>query len=167
MEPRVKIALLGEYGVGKTRIRSRFVEGIFSHDQSCHLWGRFGKKKINFNDSLINIEIWDTAGEERYNSYRFSYLKAVDGLVLVYKVSSRGSYEGISKILGHLIRSDINKPTILVGTKIDLENREVSYQEAQKFAESKGFLFNEICSETNENINESIISLAKRILKIE
>jgi len=167
MDNLLKIALIGEYRVGKTKITIRFVDRVFSHDPNSTIWGSFGKRKILVNDHQVTIEIWDTAGEEKYNYYNLSPLKRVDGLVLVYKVSSRKSFEGIINILSLLIKSEVKKPTILVGTKIDLENREVTYQEAQKYAESKGFLFSEVCSETNENIDETFASLAKRILKME
>ena len=167
MDSILKIALIGEYRVGKTKITIRFVDGVFSHDQNSTKWGSFGQRTILVNDHHVKIEIWDTAGEEKFNYYNFSPLKKVDGLVLVYKVSSRKSFEGILNLISLLVKSDVKKPTIIVGTKIYLENREVTYQEAQKFAELKGFLFSEVCSETNENIDESFASLAKRILKME
>ena len=110
--------------------------------------------------------IWDTKRQESFKNITKQFFKGAEGIIFVYNISDRRSFEFLENALKvSLALDDIIK--ILIGNKInnDNNNREVSYEEGKNFAESNGIKFIETCPETNENINEAFEMIAKEILK--
>jgi Ras-related protein Rab-11A len=137
----VKIVLLGDSGVGKTNISSRFLKGEFNLDTKATIGVEFGSKKFEINGRNIKAQIWDTAGQERYKSITNAYYKGAKGALLIYDVSRRSTFENIDKWIVDLKQnSDPNVNIILMGNKCDIpvEQREVSLYDGQKKAELYG-----------------------------
>ncbi len=109
------------------------------------------------------MKIWDIKGQERFRNFSLHIFKGSQGIIFVYNISDRSSFEFLKNALKVFFALD-DTIKILIGNKID-NNRFVSYEEGKNFAESNGIKFIETCPETNENINEAFEMIAKEILK--
>ena len=107
--------------------------------------------------------IWDTKRQESFKNITKQFFKGAEGIIFVYNISDRRSFEFLENALKVSLALD-DTIKILIGNKID-NYRVVSYEEGKNFAESNGIKFIETCPETNENINEAFEMIAKEILK--
>ena len=113
------------------------------------------------------MEIWDTAGQEKFRSLPQTYYRR-DGILLVYSTTNRESFEGLYYWLDGIKKYSNNAAKILIGNITDPESkREVLYQEGKDFAEVNGMEFIEVCPKKNENVDEAFEMLVKEILKSE
>jgi len=114
----------------------------------------------------IKLQIWDNAGEERYKTFSASHFRGGNGVLLLYNITDRGSFENLNSWLIEIEKNgkkDICK--ILVGTNCDLvEERIVTYQEGKEFATSNGMKFIEVSAKNNINVNEAFETLVEDIL---
>eukprot|EP01125_Pyxidicula_operculata_P004641 TRINITY_DN1745_c0_g1_i1.p1 TRINITY_DN1745_c0_g1~~TRINITY_DN1745_c0_g1_i1.p1 ORF type:complete len:126 (-),score=14.32 TRINITY_DN1745_c0_g1_i1:115-492(-) len=112
------------------------------------------------------IQLWDTAGQERYRTIITSYYRGSQAILIVYDITNRVSFDNVTEWLNEIAKhasDDVLK--ILVGSKSDLdENRSVSYEEGQKFADSHGMPFYEISSKMNTNIDEIFENATTQLL---
>jgi small GTP-binding protein len=131
-------------------------------------------KKIEISDNekkkTISLKIWDTAGQERFRSVATQYIKSCDGLLIVYAINDRKSFEKIDDWLKEVEEkknTNYNVPLVLIGNKIDLEKeREVSFQEVEKLALKYGMQFYECSAKTRININEAFQYLIDNVVDI-
>eukprot|EP01098_Paradermamoeba_levis_P010101 TRINITY_DN4228_c0_g1_i1.p1 TRINITY_DN4228_c0_g1~~TRINITY_DN4228_c0_g1_i1.p1 ORF type:complete len:187 (-),score=44.47 TRINITY_DN4228_c0_g1_i1:93-653(-) len=159
-EPRLKVVLLGDYGVGKTSIIHRFADKVWNPDIS-YTTTQIKECVVAVETRVVPIQLWDTAGSERFSTLTVSYYKNVDVAVLVYDVSNEDSFDHIEnwqKELKQFTQHDIY--TIIIGNKIDLE-RKVSLEEAQDYAEKCGCKWLEVSAKEGENIEPLFVSLVK------
>lgn len=128
-----KIIIIGDSGVGKTNILSRYIKNSFSFDTRSTVGVEFGAKKIEVNGIKVKSQIWDTAGQERYRSITNTYYKGAKGALVVYDVSKRDSFENINKWVNELrMNGEKDVIIVLVGNKNDLiEERTVSTEEGE------------------------------------
>ena len=106
--------------------------------------------------SNINVDLYDTAGQEKYHALSKSYYQKTDSCLLVYSISDRKSFEEIKKYYKPRIKELCKKniKVILLGNKTDLNNeRKVSAKEGSDYALKNGFLFNETSCVKNENVS--------------
>jgi small GTP-binding protein len=92
---KCKVVLIGESGVGKTSIFSRYIEDKFEHEVNSTASASFLKKYEKFNNKLIEIDVWDTAGQEQYRSFTNLFYKNAKIVLLVYDMTNRKSFENI------------------------------------------------------------------------
>jgi Ras-related protein Rab-11A len=154
----VKIVLIGDSGVGKTNISSRFLKGEFNMDTKATVGVEFGSKKFEIEGYNIKAQIWDTAGQERYKSITNAYYKGAKGALLVYDVSRRSTFDSIDRWITDLRQnSDPNVNIILVGNKCDIpdDEREVLTSDGQKKAELYRIAFFETSALRDINIVEA------------
>ena len=156
-EFQIKLLTLGETGVGKTSIILRYTDNSFLNSQLYTIGIDCKIKKIKIDNKYINVLIWDTAGQERFRNITSHYYNNADGILLVYDISNRESFENLNYWLNEINeKADKNKINlILVGNKSDInfnnnkieENEEdnnniikhkrmISYEEGKKMAES-------------------------------
>ncbi len=135
-----KVVLIGDSGVGKTNLLSRYLKNEFSFDSKTTVGVEFGAKRIDLDGVKIKAQIWDTAGQERFRSITNAYYKGAKGALLVYDVTRRETFDNINKWVPELKQSgDKDVTIILVGNKTDLEtDRQVSTEEGNKKAELYG-----------------------------
>ena len=135
----IKLLLVGDSGVGKTNILTRFSKNEFNHNTKSTIGVEFGTKILNIKDHNIKLQIWDTAGQERYKSITVAYYKGSKGAIIVYDITRKESFNNILTWLND-IKNNADKDIviILVGNKCDLIDREVSIEEGRKFAEMYG-----------------------------
>ena len=114
----------------------------------------------------LKLHIWDTAGEERYKNITSSYCRGANGILLLYNITDRESFDNLNSWLTEIKRnSDKNLCLILVGTNCDLENeRKVTYQEGKDFATKNGIKFIEVSAKNNINVKEAFDILLEDIL---
>ena len=138
-----KIVLIGDSGVGKTNILSRYISNEFSLNTQATVGVEFGSKIIKKGEKLIKLQIWDTAGQERYKSITSAYYKGSKGAFVVYDISRRCTFDNVDKWIGELKNNGSEDVYImLVGNKSDLKDkREISEEEVQKKAEVYNIAF--------------------------
>ena len=141
MTTTCKIVLVGDAGTGKTCIISRFVNDKFNKSQMTTACPSFCTKTISYPQykKTINLEIWDTAGQEMYRSISKLFYKNASVGILVYDITSIKSFQNIKDYWYNELKQNTDSNIIfnLVGNKIDLfENEEVNEEEAKEYAKS-------------------------------
>ena len=162
-----KLVLIGDSGVGKTNILTRYTKNEFSLATQTTVGVEFGSKIIKKNDKLIKLQIWDTAGQERYKSITSAYYKGSKGAFVVYDISRKPTFENVDKWIGELKTNASEDVLImLVGNKSDLEDkREVQIDEVKKKAEQHKIAFCETSALKGNNIEQAFDSLIDEIAK--
>lgn len=116
-----KIVIIGDSGVGKTNLLSRFVDGTFSIDSKPTIGVEFATKTYNIDNKVIKNQIWDTAGQQRFRAITNAYYRGAQGAVIVYDITKSRTFENLNKWLSEL--RDNAEPDIaimLLGNKCDL-----------------------------------------------
>ena len=162
-----KIALLGDSTVGKTSICLTY-KGIEFKENTLFTIGtdKFDKIIKVENGKEIKLVIWDTAGQERFRSIALSAIKSVNGIILVADLTKKESFINIKMWLEN-IQNNFNNPSlVLFGNKADLtEKRQVTSEEAKKYAEENGLIYFETSAKTNQGINEGFAYIANQAYK--
>ena len=114
----------------------------------------------------LKVQIWDTAGDERYKNITKNYYKGANGILLLYNITNRESFDSLNSWLTEIKKNaNQNLSLILVGTNCDLENeRKVTYQEGKDFARKNGIKFIEVSAKNNINVKEAFDILLEDIL---
>lgn len=162
-----KMIIIGDSGVGKTNILSRYTKDQFSFDFRSTVGVEFGAKKIEMYGIKIKNQIWDTAGQERYKSITSSYYKGAKGALVVYDITKRDTFINVSKWIGDLkMNGEKDVIIVLVGNKSDLnDDREVSIEEGIEFAKEKNVLFVETSAFKSVNIEKAFTLIVEQLLK--
>jgi len=165
-----KIVLLGDTGVGKTSIALRFTQDIFQPRTNPTIGASFLMKTLDVGEGpqqqKIKLQIWDTAGQDRFRSLAPMYYRGASAAVLVYDTCSAVSFEKIKDWVSELktnIQDDI--VMFVVGNKVDkaAKHRQLPTETGQAYARSVGAGFIEASAKTNEGIAEIFIDVAKRL----
>ena len=162
-----KLVLIGDSGVGKTNILSRYVRDEFSIETKSTVGVEFGSKIIKLNNINIKVQIWDTAGQERYRSITNAYYKGAKGAFIVYDIANKKTFDDIEKWISDLkTNSDENLSIILIGNKTDLnDKREVTIEEGKNKAELYKFAFIETSAFNGNNIEKAFNELITDVYK--
>lgn len=164
----LKILIIGESGVGKSSLLLRFTDDTFDPEQASTIGVDFKVKTITVEgNNKAKLAIWDTAGQERFRTLTPSYYRGAQGVILVYDVSSKQSFNKLDAWLNELetfaTKHDLVK--MLVGNKIDKERREVSKEEGLKFARKHRMLFIEASAKTKEGVQYAFEELVEKIIQ--
>ena len=138
-----KVVLIGDSGVGKSNLLSRFTRDEFNLEQKSTIGVEFATKSIQTEGKTIKAQIWDTAGQERYRAITSAYYRGAVGALLVYDISKHSTFENVERWLQELrVHAEPNTVIMLVGNKSDLRHlRTVSTEEAKQFAEENEIAF--------------------------
>ncbi|KAJ5068939.1 ras-related protein rab-2a [Anaeramoeba ignava] len=159
-----KFIVVGNSGVGKSSLLSRFTEQKFKISHEPTIGVEIGARTITIDGHLIKIQVWDTVGQESFHSLTRSYYRAAAGALLVYDVTRRDTFDSISKWLQNAEQEVANLQSILIGNKVDLSDRiQVQTEEGKKFADQHGLLFKETSAKDNLCIDEAFNEVAERI----
>ena len=148
--------------VGKTSISKRFITGKFvkidindrTVNTNCY------QKRIQVHDSIINLNVWDTAGEEKYHAMAPIFYRGADGAVVIFDVTKKETFNRATKWFHELNEfAEGNPKIILVGNKIDLTNRQVTKEEAISLAQQYKCNFLEVSALLGTNVDEVFNSL--------
>ena len=148
---RHKIIFVGDAGVGKTTIIGRIMDNPFSEVYEPSIGVDFMSKNIKYQGQNIKLQMWDTAGQEKYKGLIPSYVRNSSIVFLVYDISSKPSFDNIPNWI-NFIKSIENTTLVLCGNKIDLDKREVKKEEGEELAKKEGISFFEVSAKTDENI---------------
>ena len=148
---RHKIIFVGDAAVGKTSIINRIVDNPFNESYEMSIGVDFMSKNLRYHGQNIKLQIWDSAGQEKYKGLIPSYVRNSSIVFVVYDISSKNSFNNVPSWIS-FIKSIENTKIILCGNKIDLTTREVQKNEGEKFAQKEGIPFFEVSAKTNDNI---------------
>ena len=162
---KLKIMVLGESMVGKTSLITRYTNDKFGGRYLCTVGIDFQKKKIEKNGKRVLLQIWDTAGQERFRNVTKNYFQASQGFILAYDLNNKESFEKVQYWVEEIKSNAEEKiKCILIGTKCDLDKREVSEEEGQNLGQKYGYKFLETSAKENININETFETLVSEIM---
>lgn len=164
-----KVLLLGDSTVGKTCFLMKYTDKTFQdiHMSTIGLDYRLKAMKLK-SGKKIKLQIWDTAGQDRFRAITKNYYKGSHGIILIYDVTSIQTYENIKTWVSQ-IREEASSNVVIyiVGNKIDMEEeRKVSKEEGKNLADELGFPFVETSAKTGINVNETFEDLVERVDKI-
>ena len=166
-----KLVVLGDSGVGKTTLIHKYVNKEFRADFKSTIGADFTAKEIVVdNNYKIDLQIWDTAGEERFHSVGAAFYRGTDACIIVYDVTSRDSFNRIKVWQEDLytksgVDDTANFPLIVFGNKKDLEDqRVVSTKEGQTLAHEINALFVETSALTGDNVENAIFEVIRNHL---
>ena len=149
----IKVIILGDSYVGKSSLINRLINNKFV-DLSSTLSIEYHTYIISINDYKIRMQLWDTAGQEKYNSIISNYYKGTDVAIFVYSIDKQETFENIQMWYKHLKENNEDSLNILIGNKLDMEKegaRVVSYENAENFARDNNFfLIREISCKSKE-----------------
>ena len=152
---RFKVVLLGNVAVGKTSILNRYVDNKYSKDYHCNVGVEFKVKSVSVNQSTIaDLKIWDTCGDEKYRAITKQYYRDAQGIILVYDLTQRETYEKLNDWLKMIKETVTENPVIiLVGNKLDTgDQRKVTTAEGQIMANRYELEYLEVSAKTGSNV---------------
>ncbi|KAG8526235.1 uncharacterized protein KY384_000228 [Bacidia gigantensis] len=163
-----KVVLIGDSGVGKSNLLSRFTRNEFNLDSKSTIGVEFATRSIQVDAKTIKAQIWDTAGQERYRAITSAYYRGAVGALLVYDISKHQTYENVQRWLKELRdHADANIVIMLVGNKSDLRHlRAVPTEEAKGFASENNLSFIETSALDASNVELAFQNILTEIYRI-
>ena len=169
IDGKCQLLIIGDSTVGKTSILCRYANGIFNANYLATIGlDNFTKDEI-IDNKTIRIKIWDTAGQEKYQSLTKGFFRNAQGIMVVFDVTNSETYKDIkywTQSIKAYMSSDIDKiSVIIIGNKIDSIEREVKMGEAEVYCQELGYPYFETSAKTGENVDETIKYLVKQVIK--
>ena len=147
------VILLGNSSVGKTSILNKFVDDIFSNKTQCTIDVGLKLKNLKIDKNLYaQLNIYDTAGQEKYRSLTKSYYNRANGIILVFDLTNENSFNDLNSWMREINDNVGNVEIILVGNKSDLGNRQVTKYKAENYAKEKNLKYIETSAKEGTNI---------------
>ena len=181
-EHLLKVLILGDTNVGKTNFLLRFTENNFIENHITTIGFDYKSSILNIPLSsqdttldkpaehrIVKLQIWDTAGQERFMSVTKNLLLRVQGVIIMYDITSKSSFENVKRWISSIRENTSDKmPIVIVGNKLDLEaNRQVLAEKGKALAEEYQISehFYEASAKDNLNVREAFFDLTKEVLK--
>ena len=154
---RQKIIFCGDAGVGKTSIINSIMGQKFSEEYEPSIGVDFFSKTVRYNGRLIKLQIWDSAGQEKFRSLIPNYIRGSAIIFLIFDVSQKITYEHLNEWLNFITNIENGGLIIIVGNKIDLkDSREVNTEEAEKYCKDKKYEYFEVSAKNGTNIDNML-----------
>jgi Ras-related protein Rab-18 len=164
-----KVLLVGDSLVGKSCLLTRFTTDRFDDKSTSTIGVDFRVKYMLLNGKRVKLTVWDTAGQERFRTLSSSYYRGAQGIILVYDVTERNTFENLERIWMKEvdIYSNVDDAVkMVVANKVDLDTqRAVSSAEGHDFARTHGCLYVETSAKTNLAVGQAFEELALKILE--
>ena len=162
---KVKLIIVGDSGVGKTNLITRFASDKFEKNSKATIGVEFIYKTLKINKDIFKIEMWDTAGEERYKSITTAYYKGAKGAIIVYDITSEQSFNNIETWIHEVKgKSSNNLQILIIGNKSDLyKDRKISLEKGIEKAKSLNLHLFEASALEKTNVKEAFYCLFKEI----
>jgi Ras-related protein Rab-1A len=165
-----KLLLIGNSGVGKSNMLLRFADDVYKEDHTATIGVDFKICSRNIDGKIVKSQIWDTAGQERFRVITSSYYRGSKGIMIVYDVCDRQSFEHVrmwaQEIEKYAGPDASSACRLLVGNKCDMpaSKRAVTQEEGAELAEELGIRFIETSAKNSHNIDNAFDVLCKEIL---
>ena len=166
-EITLKLLIVGGSGVGKTNFLNMFLNNKFNQNYFSSTGIDLQKKIMNIKNKKVRIQIWDTAGQEKYKSITKNLFLKVMGTLVLYDITNEESFTKLKEWV-ELIKEECVRhiKILIIGNKSDLESqRAIDKEDAMKYANEEKVQYIECSSKTGENVEKAIIMLSEKILE--
>ena len=163
--------VLGDSGVGKTSVLEQYVNKVFTGMYKVTIGSDFLTKEVELEGKTVKLQVWDTAGQEKYQSVCAAFYRGADACVLVYDVTDKNSFKNMDswlEVFKQQLPADKVKgfPFVLLGNKIDKKKRFISEEEAKKWCEERDSIpYFETSAKTRQGIDEGFLKVAILVSK--
>ena len=165
-EREFKIVLLGNSGVGKTALINRMVKKAFYEFQPTTVGAMFMSTKVEVDGQVYRLQIWDTAGQERLRAIAPLYYRDANGVILVFDLTSQLSFEALPEWFKDLReKGDERTSSLVVGNKSDLDNYQVSVDQATIYAAKERSQFLPVSAKDGRGVQQAFEEVVRRILR--
>ena len=165
-EIRIKLLIIGDSAVGKTSMLLKYTDNFFPESHLATIGVEFKTKEVEYNGYKIELQVWDTAGQERFKSITKSFFRNANGIIFVYDITQKNTFKNVKDWIKDSEVNDYGFQRILVGNKIDLQNkRQVSLEDAKEWADKKNMEVIETSAKTGANIDKAVLKLIELILQ--
>ncbi|CAL9123128.1 unnamed protein product [Musa textilis] len=163
-----KLVLIGDSGVGKSNLLSRFTRNEFHLESKSTIGVEFATRSISVDGKVLKAQIWDTAGQERYRAITSAYYRGAVGALLVYDVTRRTTFENVSRWLREMKdHTDPNIVVMLIGNKSDLRHLvAVPTEDGKAYAERESLYFMETSALEATNVDNAFAEVLTQIYRI-
>ncbi|CAD8103320.1 unnamed protein product [Paramecium sonneborni] len=161
----LKLLMTGNGSVGKTVFLQKYANDSFDESYVPTIGLDFKIKTLELNGKSIKLQLWDSAGQERFMTLT-NYYKSSHGIFLLYDISDRQSFNDIQNWLQKAQQlGQEGVPKMLIGNKTDLNNqRQITFEEGKQFADLSGISFLETSAKDGLNVQQAILSMINEIL---
>ena len=162
-----KLILIGNSGVGKSCILQRYMKHTFEESYKCTIGVDFLMKSIVINGQTVKLQLWDTAGQEKYKSMVSSYYRGANVALIVFDITNHQSFDSLPMWIENFYKNGPEqKNIILIGNKKDLADlRQVTQQEAEAFSETNNMMYFETSAKEGDNIEYIFNYAAEKLLE--
>ncbi|OHS96968.1 Ras-related protein YPTC6 [Tritrichomonas foetus] len=162
-EHKTKIVLIGDSGVGKTSLVTKWIRNTYKDDQEPTIGASYLQSVMEINGEPHKIQIWDTAGEEKYRTMMPIYSQGASGALLVFDLTREQTMEHVPQWIECICCEKV--PIVVAGNKADIDEREISYPTAQKFCENLGLHYIETSAHNGMGVDEAFTQLIKKAIE--
>ena len=164
-EIKLKLLIIGDSNVGKTSMLLNYTDNYFPESHLATIGVEYKVKEITTQKYNVVLQIWDTAGQERFRSITKSFFRNTNGILFVYDITSRKSFQSVKDWIKDSEMHDTGFHKLLVGNKIDLEDkREIKTSELKDFGNKKGIEVIETSAKNRINIDEAFQKIVEIII---
>jgi len=161
----LKILIIGDTGCGKSCLLVRFTDDTFNENFISTIGVDFKIRTLKFDGKVVKLQIWDSAGQERFRNITSSYYRGAHGIIVVYDITDSASFDHVAMWLKEIEKfAADNVSTIVVGNKSDLaEKRAVETERASDFCQRIGLPFLETSAKSSTNVEEAFLTMSRVI----
>ena len=162
-----KLILIGNSGVGKSSILQRYMNKTFEESYKCTIGVDFLMKSVEVKGKKVKLQLWDTAGQEKYKSMVSSYYRGANVALVVFDITSRSSFESLPLWIENYYKNGPEqKNIILIGNKKDMaDQRQVTQEEAEEFSETNNMIYFETSAKEGDNVDYVFNFAAEKLLE--
>ena len=164
----LKLILVGDGRVGKTSIINKYLYNTFNENEPMTINSCFLEKKMIINEKTFKFALWDTAGQEKFNSVTPVYYRDAKGVILVYDITNARSFERVQKWIEEVRSYNKECEIVICGNKVDIKETYedgVDKDKAKAYVESKGIEHFYTSAKTGEGLEEVFEYVAKKVVE--
>ena len=167
----LKVMILGNSGVGKTSILEQYVNKAFTGNYKVTIGADFLTKDLDLDGNKIKLQVWDTAGQEKYRGLGIAYYRGADACAFVFDMTDKNSFKDLDKwneaFLAQIPEEKAkNFPTVVLGNKADKKDRIVTDEMARKWCAGRSNTpYYETSAKTGQGLNEAFEQIARLAVK--
>jgi len=162
-----KVLIVGEAGVGKTSLLLKYTRDTFSKEAVSTLGQDFGSKMIDVQDKSVKLQIWDTAGQEKFRNITSSFYRGGHGIIIVYDICNSKTFQRVNDWYSEVRRWTLdNTPVYLVANKVDLSSsQQVATEVGKQFAKKLEIRYYETSAQSGQGVETVFADLAASMIK--